>query len=92
MVLYRCCSWKDYHGEKEEKLTHIQESRLVAENSKRSHLQKEILPYLQSALKWSLGEVYPGSTPSGHTAELPPPVLPGLTQSLPQVINQWFRP
>ena len=33
----------------------------------------------------------PGSTPSGHTGELPSPVLPWLTQSLPQVINQWFR-
>jgi len=36
--------------------------------------------------------VQPGSTPSHHTAELPSPVLPGLTGSLPQVLNQWFRP
>ena len=60
-------------------------------NSLRSNLQEEILPQWQSALKWGLGEVQPGSTPSGHTAELPSPVLPWLTQCLPQVINQWFR-
>ena len=34
----------------------------------------------------------PGCSPSSHTAELPSPVLPGLTQCSPQVINQWFRP
>ena len=54
-------------------------------------LWKEILPQWQSALKWGLREVQPGSTPSGHTAELPSPVLPGLTGSFPQVLNQWFR-
>ena len=53
---------------------------------------QEILPQWQPALKWGQREVQPGSTPSGHTAELPSPVLPGLTQSFPQVINQWFRP
>ena len=58
------------------------------ENSTRSNLQKENLPQWQTALKWGLGEVQPGSTPSGHTAELPSPVLPGLTQCSPQVINQ----
>jgi len=61
-------------------------------NSKGSDLQKEILLPRQSALKWGLGEVEPGSTPSGHTGELPSPVLPWLTQCLPQVINQWFGP
>ena len=50
----------------------------------------EIFPYGQSALKWGLREVQPGSTPSGHTAELPSPVLPGLTWFFPQVLNQWF--
>ena len=65
--------------------------RLTEKNIKRSNLQKEILPQWQSALKWGLGEVEPGSTPSGHTGELPSPVLPWLTQCLPQVINQWFR-
>ena len=58
----------------------------------RSDLWKEILPQWQSALKWGLGEVEPGSTPSGHTGELPSPVLPQLSQCLPQVINQRFRP
>ena len=38
----------------------------------------------QSALKWDLREVQPGSTPSGHTAELPSPVLPGLTGPFPR--------
>ena len=51
-------------------------------------LQPGILPQWQSALKWGVGEVQPGSTPSGHTARLPSPVLPGLTQ----VIYQWFKP
>ena len=54
-------------------------------------LQKETRPLWQSALKWGLGGVEPGSTPSGHTAELPAPVLPWLTQSLSQVITQRFR-
>ena len=53
-------------------------------------LQQENLPSWQSALKWGLREVQPGSTPSGHTAELPSPVLPGMTGSFPQVPNQWF--
>jgi len=72
-------------------LTHIQGSRLTIENSKRSNLQKEILPQWQSALLWGPGEVQPGSTPSGHTGELPSPVLPRLTQFFLQVINQRFR-
>jgi len=58
----------------------------------RSDLWKEILPQWQSALKWGLGEVEPGSTPSGHTGELSSPVLPGLSWSFPHVLNQWFRP
>jgi len=66
--------------------------RLTVGNSKRRDLQKEILPKWQSALKWGLGEVQPSSTPSNHTGELPSHVLPQPTQSLPQVINQWFRP
>ena len=44
-------------------------------NSTKSNLQEDILPQWQSALKWDLGEMEPGSTPSGHTAELPSPVL-----------------
>jgi len=34
--------------------------------------------------------VQAGSTPFGHTCELPSPVLPRLTRSFPQVLNQWF--
>jgi len=52
-------------------------------NSEGSNLQKEIFPQWQSVLKWGLGEVQAGSTPSCHTGELPSPVLPGLTQCLP---------
>jgi len=63
----------------------------LARNSPRSYLQREILPQWQSALKWGLGEVQPGSTPSSHTAELPSPVLPRLTRCLPQVVNQRLR-
>ena len=44
----------------------------------RGTISREILPHWQSALKWGLGEVQPGSTPSGPTDELPPPVLPGF--------------
>jgi len=69
-------------------LTHIRGSQ---KNSKGSKLQKDILHQRQAALKWGLGEVQPGSTPSRHTGELPSPVLPWLTQCLPQVINQWCR-
>jgi len=64
---------------------------LQRKTPKRSNLQKETLPKGQSALKWGLGGVQPGSTLSSHTAELPSPVLPGLTQCSPQVINQRFR-
>jgi len=45
-----------------------------------------------AALKWGLREVQPGSIPSNCTAKLPSPVLPELTRSFPQVLNQWFRP
>jgi len=69
-------------------LTHVVGTQ---KNSEGSYLQEEILPQWQSALKWGLGEVQPGSTPSDHTAELPSPVLPGLTQCPPQVINQSSR-
>jgi len=62
------------------------------ENSTRSNLQGETLPQWQSALKWGLGEVEPGYTPSDHTAELHSPVLLQLIQCLPQLINQRFRP
>ena len=38
--------------------------------SKRSDLQIEILPPWESALKWGLGGLQPGSTPSGHSGEI----------------------
>jgi len=53
------------------------------------NLQREILPQWQSDLKW--GSRRDAAIPSSHTAELPSPVLPGLTQCLSQVINYWFR-
>ena len=49
------------------------------------------IPRGGSALKWGLREVQPGSTPYSHTAELPSPVLLGLTGSFLQVLNQCFR-
>jgi len=69
-------------------LTHVLASQ---KNSEGSSLQKEILPQWQSALKWGLGEVEPVSTLSSHTGELPSPILPWLSQCLPQVIYQRFR-
>ena len=59
--------------------------------SPKRDLQEKNLPPWQPALKWDLREVQPGSSPSYHTAELPSPVLSGLTGSFPQVFNQWFR-
>ena len=38
--------------------------------SKRNNLQIEILPSWESALKWGLGGVQPGPTPSGHSGEV----------------------
>ena len=55
---------------------------LIVKDPKGSNLQKETPPQGQLALKWGLGEVQPGSTPSGHTAELPSLVLPCLTACL----------
>ena len=72
-------------------LTPLQGSELKGKISTRRDLQQEILPQWQPALKWGLREVEPSSTPSGHTGELPSPVLPQLTLSSPQVMNQWFR-
>jgi len=42
-------------------------SQAHRKGSKWSDLQREILTLGESALKWVLGEVEPGSTPSGHT-------------------------
>ncbi len=67
--------------ERHKKLTRT----LGAQNSStKGDLQRESLPPWQSALKWGLREVQPGSTPSSHTGELPSPVLPGLTGPFPR--------
>jgi len=42
----------------------------LQKGSKRSDLQLEILSPWESALKWGLGGVQPGSTPSGHSGEI----------------------
>jgi len=68
-----------------------QRSRLTGKTPQEKDLPPEI-PQCQSTSKWGLREVQPGSTPSGHTAELPSPVLPELTGPFPQVLNQWLRP
>ena len=78
-------------GSQEEKKTKTNQNKQTnkqKKNSKRSNLQKEILTYWQSALKWGLGEVEPGSTPSCHTGELPSSVLLWLSKCLPQVISR----
>jgi len=36
----------------------------------RGDLQIEILPHWESTLKWGLGDVEPGFTPSGHLGEI----------------------
>jgi len=88
----RLAQMRRYSKRKGKVLTHLQKSRLTGRTLQGRDLQPEILLQWPSALKWGLGEVQPGSPPSGHTAELPSPVLPELTQCLPQVINQRFRP
>jgi len=65
-------------------LTHLWRPRLTGKTPQGTDLQPEILPQWQSALKWGLREVQTGCTPSSHTAELPSPVLPGLTRSFPR--------
>ena len=85
-------STKERYYKEKEKCSPISEDLGFAiETPQRRDLQPEILPQWQSALKLGLREVQPGSTPSGHTAELPSPVLPGLTGSFPQVLSQCFR-
>ena len=69
------------YKEKGKVLTCLWRSRLVRKTPHRRDHQPENLPEHQSALKWGQREVQSGSTPSGHTAELPSPVLPGLTGS-----------
>ena len=80
--------WKGVTKGKGKRSPVSEELRLTGKTSPRRGLQAESLPQQRSALKWGLREVQSGSTPSYHTAELPSPVLPGLTGSFPQVINQ----
>ena len=73
-------------------LTHLWRARLTRKTAQGKDLQPENLPKWQSALKWGLRGVQPGSTHSSRTSELLSPVLPRLTDSFPQVLNQWYRP
>ena len=68
------CKVKNYTDVRLERLSHLKDINrdewkaylcpgLPKKGSKRSNLQKEILLQWQSALKWGLGEVEPGSTP-----------------------------
>jgi len=59
-------------------LTHLWRSKFAGKTPQRTDLQPKIFLQWQSAFKWVLIQVQPGSTPSGHTGELPSPVLPGL--------------
>jgi len=47
-----------------------QQRKKEHQTEKKNNLQLEILPPWESALKWGLGEVEPGSTPSGHSREI----------------------
>ena len=85
----RWCKSEMIKGTNRERML-TQRSRLTGKTPQEKDLPPEI-PQCQSTSKWGLREVQPGSTPSGHTAELPSPVLPGLTRSFPQVLNQCFR-
>jgi len=51
----------------EEELTRVQGS---PKGSKRTELQREILPPWESALKWGRGGVEPGCSPSSHSGEI----------------------
>jgi len=69
----------------------------LLKGSKRSDLQREILLPWESALKWGLGEVEPGSIPSGHSSETAftcapaaDSVLASCGQSEVQAMIQWF--
>ena len=49
-------------------------------------------PSSSQPINGGLGGVETASMPSSHTGELPSSVLPRLSQCLPQVVNQRFRP
>ena len=70
---YADCKVNRYTGIGPERLLHYKElthSLGSGKGSKRSNLQIEILPPWESALKWGLGGVEPGFTPSGHSGEI----------------------
>ena len=81
-----------YKGSEEGCSPVSEDCRFTGESSTKEGSPTRELPQRQSALKWGLREVQPGSTPSSHTDELLSPVLPRLTGSFPRVLNQWFRP
>jgi len=66
---------------------------LVSEDlsSQGKDLQPEILLQQQSALKWGLREVQPGSTPSSHTGELPSSVLPRESELISSLRDSFFQ-
>ena len=75
---------RDYHITKKKwnkDLTCILGSQ---KGSKGNNLQIENLPPWESAFKWGLGGVEPGSTPSGHSGE--------IAFTCAHVVNQRFRP
>lgn len=71
-----------YFTRKVKVLTHLRRSKLTGKIPQGRDLQPKILLEQQSALKYGLREVQPGSTAPGHTAELPSLVLPCLTACL----------
>jgi len=101
-VFTECSNCTDQYDGKDaikegEKIAHLH-LKIPGSQSKtppKRDLQKEILPQWQSALKWGLREVQPGSTPSGHTGESPSPLAPRAdlvlspaAQSVVQVVTQ----
>ena len=65
-------------------LTCLWKHRLAGETPQGRDFQPKALPEWQSALKWGIRQVEPGSIPSSHTGELPSPVLPGWLGPFPR--------
>ena len=61
---------RDYHITKEKRNKDLTRVLGSQKGSKRKDLQLEILLAWESALKWGLGGVEPGFTPSGHLGEI----------------------
>jgi len=64
----------------------------LQKGSQGSDLQIEILPPWESALKWGLGGVQPGSTPSGHSGEIAFTCAPAADSVLASGGQSRFRP